>query len=93
VSLCLTKHHAIKVYRGVEVQLHVLLTSVLGGGELSASRPGRFIPGTHTLPKQCKQKFGRLTVGMFRVFGHCVRYVQEYLPGNDASCFSHSKTL
>jgi hypothetical protein len=37
---------------GVNVQIHVFLTSELVGGELSASRPGRFIPrenvsGTH----------------------------------------------
>jgi hypothetical protein len=29
----------------VEVQLHASLTSALGGGEWSASRPGRFTPG------------------------------------------------
>jgi hypothetical protein len=36
-----------KMYVGVEVQLHVFLTSVLVVGEWSASRPGRFTPGTH----------------------------------------------
>jgi hypothetical protein len=40
-----------KTYGGVDVQIHVFLTSALVG-ELSASRPGRFIsgaraPGTH----------------------------------------------
>jgi len=29
-------------YEGVDVELHVFLTSVLGGGEWSASRPGSF---------------------------------------------------
>jgi hypothetical protein len=38
--------------RGVDVQTHVFLTSVLVGGEWSASRPGRFTsregaPGTY----------------------------------------------
>jgi hypothetical protein len=41
-----------KTYWGVEVKLHAFLTSVLDGGELSASRPCRFTPreralGTH----------------------------------------------
>jgi len=31
----------------VEVQLHAFLTSALDGGELSASRPGRFTPDIH----------------------------------------------
>jgi hypothetical protein len=52
LSLCLTKHHAMKMYWGVEVQLHGFLTLVLDGGEWSASHPGRFTPrerapGTH----------------------------------------------
>jgi hypothetical protein len=32
------------MYEGVEVQIHVLLTSAVAGFELSASRPGGFIP-------------------------------------------------
>jgi hypothetical protein len=38
-----------KAYGGVDVWLHIFLTSVLAGGEWSASRPGRFTsaPGTH----------------------------------------------
>jgi hypothetical protein len=40
-----------KAYGGVDVQIHILLTSALVG-EWSASRPGRFtpgerVPGTH----------------------------------------------
>jgi hypothetical protein len=51
-TLCLTKHHSMKTYWGVEVYLHALLTSALDGGEWSASCPGRFtprerVPGTH----------------------------------------------
>jgi hypothetical protein len=34
-----------KVYRGVDAQTHIFLTSALAGGEWSASRPGRFTPG------------------------------------------------
>jgi hypothetical protein len=30
---------------GVDVQIHIFLTSALVGGECSASRPGRFSPG------------------------------------------------
>jgi hypothetical protein len=52
LSLCFTKHHAMKAYWEVEVQLHAFLTSALDGAEWSASRPGRFTlrelgPGTH----------------------------------------------
>jgi hypothetical protein len=51
-SLCLTKHHAVKVYGGMMIQLHVFLTSELDGSECSASRPSRFTSkertdGTH----------------------------------------------
>jgi hypothetical protein len=46
LSLCLTKHHAMKTYWGA------FLTSALDGGEWSASLPGLFtprerVPGTH----------------------------------------------
>jgi hypothetical protein len=34
-------------YGGVDVLIHIFLTSALVGGEWSASRPGRFHPGTH----------------------------------------------
>jgi hypothetical protein len=37
-----------KAYWGVEVQLHAFLTSALDGGELLASRPGRFTPRERT---------------------------------------------
>jgi hypothetical protein len=41
-----------KTYWGVEVEVHIFLTSALDGGQWSASRPGRFTlgeraPGTH----------------------------------------------
>ena len=31
--LCLTEHHAMKTCRGVDIQLHALLTSTLNGRE------------------------------------------------------------
>jgi hypothetical protein len=34
-----------KAYGGVDVEIHIFLTSALVGGELSTSRPGRFTPG------------------------------------------------
>jgi hypothetical protein len=34
-----------KAYGEVDVQIHIFLTSVLDGGEWSASRPDRFTPG------------------------------------------------
>jgi hypothetical protein len=34
-----------KEYGGMDVQIHIYLTSVLAGGESSASCPGRFTPG------------------------------------------------
>jgi hypothetical protein len=40
----LIKHYAMKVYGGVDVSIHIFLTSALVGGEWSASRPSRFTP-------------------------------------------------
>jgi hypothetical protein len=34
-----------KTYGGVDVYIHIFLTSALVGGEWSASRHGRFTPG------------------------------------------------
>jgi hypothetical protein len=36
-----------KAYGGVDVQIHIFLTSALAGGQWSASLPGRITPGTH----------------------------------------------
>jgi hypothetical protein len=33
-----------KVYGGVDVYIHIFLTSALVGGEWSVTRPGRFTP-------------------------------------------------
>jgi hypothetical protein len=40
--LCLIKHHAIRMYGGIEVQLLTFLTSALNVGESSASWPSHF---------------------------------------------------
>jgi hypothetical protein len=45
--LCLIKHHVLRVYEEVKVQVHVLLTSAVGGGEILASTAlslGRELP-------------------------------------------------
>jgi hypothetical protein len=52
LSLCLTKHHPMKTYWGMEVWFHAFVASALDGGVWSASRPSRFTPrkrllGTH----------------------------------------------
>jgi hypothetical protein len=44
--LCLLiKHYVMNAYGGVDVLIHVFLTSTLVGGEWSASHSGRFTPG------------------------------------------------
>jgi hypothetical protein len=52
IVLNLIKYYAMKEYRGVDVYIHIVLTSALAGGEWSASLPGHFTPreitpGTH----------------------------------------------
>jgi hypothetical protein len=42
-------HYAMKVYGGVDVYIHIFLTSALAGGEWSAPRPGRFTAGERAL--------------------------------------------
>jgi hypothetical protein len=34
-----------KAYGGVDMYIHIFLTSAVAGGDWSASRPGRFTPG------------------------------------------------
>jgi hypothetical protein len=41
----LAKHYTMKTYDWVDVEINGFLTSVLIGGEWSASSPGRFTPG------------------------------------------------
>jgi hypothetical protein len=38
-----------KTYGGVDVEIHVFLTSALVGGKWPASRPDRFTPGTNCI--------------------------------------------
>jgi hypothetical protein len=38
-----------KTYGGVDVEIHIFLTSALDEGEWSASRPGRFTPEERAL--------------------------------------------
>jgi hypothetical protein len=38
-----------KTYGGVDVLIHIFLTSAVAGGEWSASRPGCFTPGAHSI--------------------------------------------
>jgi hypothetical protein len=45
LSLCLTKYHAMKAYWGSGRIAPPFITSVLDGGEWSASCNGRFTPG------------------------------------------------
>jgi hypothetical protein len=49
LTLCLTEHHSVKTYGGVDIYIHVFLTSLLIKGEFPDSRPGRFTPreGSH----------------------------------------------
>jgi hypothetical protein len=44
LSLCLTKHHAMKLYWEWRYSCTHSLTSALDGGEWSASHPDRFTP-------------------------------------------------
>jgi hypothetical protein len=44
LSLCLIKCHAMPMCEGVEVWIHIFLTSAKDGGEWSASCPSRFTP-------------------------------------------------
>jgi hypothetical protein len=62
-SLWLTKHYATKTYGEVDVQIHILLTSTLVGGEWLASLPFGFTPwerapGTHCIGSWMDPTFG-----------------------------------
>jgi hypothetical protein len=60
-----------KEYGGVDVYIHIFLTSPLAGGEWSASRPGRVTPGTHWIggwvdPKPVWTTWKRENSGRYR---------------------------
>jgi hypothetical protein len=50
--------HALKAYRGIEVQLHSFLTLVLVGGEWSASCPTHFTLGEITWAPFFRRLYG-----------------------------------
>jgi hypothetical protein len=48
-----------KAYGGVDVEIHIFLTSALVAGEKSASGPGERVPGTHWIVDS-QNLFGRM---------------------------------
>jgi hypothetical protein len=75
LSLCVTKHHTMKTYWGVELYLHTSLTLALDGGEWSASCPGHFTlkekaPGTYWIGGWEGPKAG-LDIVVREVPSHC----------------------
>jgi hypothetical protein len=58
---------------GMEVHLHALLTSALDAGELSALRPGRFTPGTHSIRGWVGPRAGIDAVAKRKISHHCPR--------------------
>ena len=49
LHLCLIKHHATQMYRGVEIKLYMFLSSARDGGEWSVLCHGHFTRGEKTL--------------------------------------------
>jgi hypothetical protein len=76
VARALKEHHNMKAYWGVEVQLHAFLSSVLDGGEFSASHTGRFTPrerapGTHWIEGWVGPRAGLNTVVKRKILSSC----------------------
>jgi hypothetical protein len=44
-SQCLIKQYAMKAYGGMDIEIHIFLSSALAGGQWSDSRLFRFTPG------------------------------------------------
>jgi hypothetical protein len=60
LSLCLIKYCTMKVYVGVDVEIHIFLTSALVGGKWCASRPGRWVSPRVGLDDMEKRNFATL---------------------------------
>jgi hypothetical protein len=43
------ENYSMKAYEGVDVYIHIFLTSALAVGKCSSSRPGHFTPGERAL--------------------------------------------
>jgi hypothetical protein len=56
------KLYAMKEYGGVDVEIHIFLTSALAGGEWSASRPGRSTAGERAPGNHCMNPRASLDV-------------------------------
>jgi hypothetical protein len=48
LSLCLTKHYAMKAYGGVDIWIHIILTSALAGMSGQVHAPAALPPGERT---------------------------------------------
>jgi hypothetical protein len=57
-----------KTYEGVDAEIHEFLTSALVGDEWSASRPGRFTPGTHLIKGSVGPRTGLDDVEKRKIF-------------------------
>jgi hypothetical protein len=64
LSLFLTKGYAMKTYGGVDVEIHVILTSALVGGGWLASRLYRFTLRERASGTQCAGGWVGLKVGL-----------------------------
>jgi hypothetical protein len=64
LSLCLTKHHAKRAQRGVDVQLHTFLFSELDRGERSVSCRDRYVHGKIATDIYCRGDWMVATAGL-----------------------------
>jgi hypothetical protein len=88
-----------KAYGGVDVWIHIVLTSALVGGEWSASLPCRFTPGIHSiggwvdhrasLDDVEKRKFLTLPGLELRPLGRPARSPSLYRLSYPGSSFTH----
>jgi hypothetical protein len=90
LSLCLTKHHAMKTYWRVDIQRHAFLTSALDGDEWSASRRGRFtrreqVPGTHWIGDWVSH-YTHTDTHPFKTQHNITQYREKFLKRGDVGC-------